>query len=193
MTPECNRNLSFTIKCLRALVFDSSIEHGSTFILGMKSEESFSFSRPAEIWGDVCIDFYQHKTASVDSPRKHLFFLTFHTAFYVGKGELSFSKKKLDKLCKDTKNKKCDQDFGLKLCFKRPEDSSLENERIGSLGFKRLMKQYGSFVRYLPGDTVLEMNSHEVSLLVKDLRIVAYVHCFRRSLCYWSFEDVSRV
>ena len=154
--------MSFTIKCLRALVFDSKSERGSTFLVGKDSEDVYTFISPAAVWGDVCIDFYANTVDAADSKRKHLFFMTFHTAFYVGVPELFFAKGKLDKICKDKKNKKCDSDFGIALRFEKQQNSPNEKESLEPSGLKSLMKQFGTIVRFSPGEAVLDMNTHEV-------------------------------
>jgi hypothetical protein len=163
---EWRRNISFTIKCMRALVFDSKSESGETIQIGRSSGNAYDFSRGAMVWGDVCVDFFQYENESIDSNQKHLFFFTFHTAFYVGHQNLYFSKSKLDKLCKDQKNKLCDSEFGLSLCFELPESSSQdivqEHNYLQAADLKSLIRRCGTAVRFAPGEILLEENTSEV-------------------------------
>jgi hypothetical protein len=159
------RNLSFTIKCMRALVFDSKSEFGATFQIGQNAEDhdADEISSGVVVWGDVCVDFFKYKNKSIDSHKKHLFFLTFHTAFYVEQRNLYFGKSKLDKLCKDSKNKLCDPEFSLSLCFDLPEPSNQKSNPLKAPSLKSLMKQCGTAVHFAPGEILQEENTPEVN------------------------------
>jgi hypothetical protein len=170
---------------MRALVFDSKSESGATFEIGRRGGNAFDFSRCAVVWGDVCVDFYKYKNKSIDSQKKHLFFLTFHTAFYVGQRNLYFGKSKLDKLCKDQKNKLCDPDFGLSLSFDLPESSKIEQSHLQAPGLKNLMRRCGTAVTFAPGEIVLDENTSEV---IQHSLIFLFIHPWLTCIFMWQQE-----
>ena len=126
--------ISYTVKCQRTLILDSFIQQkansfGGPLLVGQE------LVMPAGILldGDTKIEIFRHKN-SRDSNRKLLCFVVFHPGFYRDKKEIVFTKKKIDMLHKDNKNKKTDADFKLTLMV---EQANVNDDSITGLAAHR--------------------------------------------------------
>ena len=112
--------LSFTVTCQRTIVFDSLGKKGNISTFGGSGEAGQVLRLPANVplCEDTKIEMFRHRSDKDTSPlenRKLLWFVVFHPAFYAGRSEIVFSKKKVDMLHKDLKASKADPDFTLTL------------------------------------------------------------------------------
>ena len=113
--------LSFTIKCQRTIVYDSVGAKTSAPAVfgghGKPGGEMLTLPADVTLCEDTKIEMYRHKggTQKDKGSRQLLWFVVFHPAFYQGKSEIVFAKKKIDMLHKDTKCNKADANFFLSL------------------------------------------------------------------------------
>ena len=124
------------------------------------------------VWGDVRLDFFKHADSSRQSKRKLAFFLVFHTAFYTGEVSLEFGKKKLDILCKDSKNKKTDSDFevDLRVSYDPSSHALLSQEET----FKKLVMRQGTKMTFTAGQTILKANENKVRKFESCIRMIEF-------------------
>jgi len=109
--------LSFTVKSQRTTIYDSFGHKGAQArSFGGANYTGIDLTMPANVTlcEDTKIEMYRHKNAKEPS-RTLMWFVVFHPAFYQGKTEIVFAKKKVDMLHKDSRCSKADADFTLTL------------------------------------------------------------------------------
>ena len=109
------------------------------------------------VWGDVRIEFYQHKSKSKSSPRKLAFFCIFNTSFYKGKTFVEFQKSKVDMLNKDRRHRLVGEDF----CLRCNLNANPEKNELMELesDFRDIFMQYGVRKTFSKGETIIEENT----------------------------------
>ena len=184
--------ISYTVKCQRTLLIDSFIQHKATSF-GGPVQVGQELVMPAGILldGDTKIEIFRHKNGR-DSNRKLLCFVVFHPGFYRDKKEIVFTKKKIDMLHKDNKNKVTDADFKLTLTVEQAnvhEDSTTriathldwamqnrrpdESHRITSSFFAaqaamlQCFRNFGFKHTVLKGEYVLDGSSARCMMLIE--------------------------
>jgi hypothetical protein len=119
--------ISYTVKCQRTLLIDSFVQHKATSFGGtLRVGQELVMPAGICLDGDTKIEIFRHKNGR-DSKRQLLCFVVFHPGFYRDKKEIVFTKKKIDMLHKDCKNKQTDADFKLTLMVEQAnvnEDST---------------------------------------------------------------------
>ena len=116
-------HVSYTVRCQRTMVFDSFQGEATAF---SQSLGNLVLPIGIQLNGDTKIELWRHKRRK-NKTRKLMWFIMFHPAFYEGKTEIVFTKKKIDMLHKDKKNKIADDTFALTLYVKTLNESVLKS------------------------------------------------------------------
>ncbi len=144
---------SISIKCMRTVVLDS-LDFGSLYSWTGKRGETFSFPVGLEVWGDVRVDIYRHKSLNPKSRRKLSFFCIFNTAFYASKRRLVLSKNHVDMLHKDKENKLTNWDFNTTLSFHPSESASVRV--MQRKWFESMIEYIGTGKVFKKGETIID-------------------------------------
>ena len=116
-------HVSYTVRCQRTMVFDSFQGEATAFSQSLGSRV---LPIGIQLNGDTKIELWRHKRRK-NKTRKLVWFIMFHPAFYEGKTEIVFTKKKIDMLHKDKKNKIADDTFVLTLYVKTLNETALKS------------------------------------------------------------------
>lgn len=141
---------SVSIKCMRTVIFDS-LDFGSLYSWTGRTGEEFSVPVGLEVWGDVRIEIFRHKSLNPKSKRKLCFFCIFNTTFYAGKRRLVLKKNKVDMLHKDKQNKLTTADFNMTLYFELSETTSV----MQRAWFESVCAYIGKPSQYVKGEIVI--------------------------------------
>jgi hypothetical protein len=120
---------SFRVICARTEVLDSLDTRSDLLTYTGQVASQFVVPVAREVWGDVCVEVYQHRTRARTSRRKLCMFLVINTAFH--HGTVVFSKEHVDIISKDKRHKLTPATFTFTLSF-RDEGTHASGNRVSA-------------------------------------------------------------